>query len=51
MATLTKEHIINILKNRAEEAKQYGIPQFVMGLNDAIDIIEKEFDKVENENK
>lgn len=38
-----RKQLIEALKKRVEDAKRYGIPQFVMGLNDAIDIVEKEF--------
>lgn len=44
-----KDKIINALKERAEEAKHYGIPQFVMGLNDAVDTVERVYEQNEAE--
>ena len=37
---LTKEQIISRLKEEAEFAKGTGMPQFVMGINQAIKVIE-----------
>lgn len=40
-----KTQLLTLLKERAQEAKNYGIPQFVMGLNDAIDFIDRQPDE------
>lgn len=42
-----KQRILNALKERAEEARQYGIPQFVLGLHDAIEIVERVYEEGE----
>ena len=47
---ILKERIINALQKRADEAKNYGMPQFVMGLNDAIDTVKKVFEEMSKEN-
>lgn len=44
-----KERVINALNQLAEEAKGMGIPQFIMGLRDAINIVEQEFKNKEQE--
>lgn len=37
------EKIIERLQKEIEEAKQYGMPQFTMGIIQALDIVKKEF--------
>ena len=48
--TIMKQKIINALQKRADEAKNHGMPQFVMGLNDAIDTVKKVFEEMSKEN-